>query len=189
MTAIDASRGRKTTLSPDTEHKIVECLLARANAGYPCDKDELLNLIQEYVRTQNISTPFVNERPGKDWYYAFIKRHKNVLTVKKSEHLQKCRKDARRPDIIYSFYKDLQSTLERFQLDSEDKACFVYNADESGFKSDPSRLKAIGQKGKPLVRVSEGSGRESTTVLACVAANGSFLPPLIVYKGAGIHSV
>lgn len=71
---------------------------------------------------------------------------------------------------------------------SEEKACFIYNADESGFKSDPSRLRAIGEKGKSLSRVSGGSGRESTTVLACVGANASFLPPLIVFKGAGIQA-
>ncbi|KAJ8914120.1 hypothetical protein NQ315_016196 [Exocentrus adspersus] len=54
--------------------------------------------------------------------------------------------------------------------------------------SDPSRLRAIGQKGKPLSRVSGGSGRESTTVLACVGADGSVLPPLIVFKGAGVQA-
>lgn len=188
-TAIDsAGRGRKTALSPKTEKKIVECLLARANAGYPCDKDELLNLIEEYVKTHDLSTPFINGRPGTDWYHSFLKRHKDVLSLKKPEHLQKCRKDARTPDVIYSFYEQLRLTLSRLDIVDEEKACFIYNADESGFKSDPSRLRAIGEKGKPLSRVSGGSGRESTTVLACVAADGSFLPPLIVFKGAGIQA-
>lgn len=40
--------GRKRALSAQLENKIVECLLARAK-GYPCDKEELLNIIQEYV--------------------------------------------------------------------------------------------------------------------------------------------
>lgn len=43
-----------------------------------------------------------------------------------------------------------------------------FNADESGFNLDPSELRAIGIRGKPLNRITGGSGRESVTVLACV---------------------
>lgn len=49
--------GRKTAISATLEDKIVECLLARAKADYPCGKDELLNLIQDYVQSQNMITP------------------------------------------------------------------------------------------------------------------------------------
>lgn len=38
-----------------------------------------------------------------------------------------------------------------------------------------------------LVRISGGSGRESITVLATIAADGSHLPPLIVFKGKGVQ--
>ncbi|KAJ8966379.1 hypothetical protein NQ314_003555 [Rhamnusium bicolor] len=66
--------------------------------------------------------------------------------------------------------------------------CFIFNADESGFNSDPTRVRAIGEKGKCLSRVSGGSGRESTIVLACIAADGTFLPPFIIYKGAAVQA-
>lgn len=188
MTSVEANRGRKTVFNQETENKIVRCLLARVKAGYPCDKDELLNLIQEYVKSNDLSTPFTDGRPGSDWYYGFLKRHNNLISLKKPEHLQKCRQDARRPDVIYDFYKQLKNTFTSLQLITEDKACFLFNADETGFKSDPSRLRAIGAKGKPLQRVSGGSGRESTTVLACVGADGSAIPPLIVFKGAAVQA-
>jgi len=68
--------------------------------------------------------------------------------------------------------------------DAIDKAAFIFNADESGFSSDPSRIRAIGKKGSTLCRISGGSGRENTTVSACIAADGSTLPPLVVFKGA-----
>ncbi|KAG5895498.1 hypothetical protein JTB14_034814 [Gonioctena quinquepunctata] len=68
------------------------------------------------------------------------------------------------------------------------KPSFVFNCDESGFSSDPKRLKAIGEKGKPLSRISGGSGRESTTVLATVSADGYCLPPLIVFKGVAVQA-
>jgi hypothetical protein len=49
-------------------------------------------------------------------------------------------------------------------------------------------MKAIGEKGKPLVRVSGGSGRESVSVLATVSADGYHFPPFIVFKGAGVQA-
>lgn len=65
---------------------------------------------------------------------------------------------------------------------------FVFNADESGFKIDPSRLKAIGEKGKALNRISGGSGRESISVLACISAEGSCVPLFIVFKCASVQA-
>lgn len=64
----------------------------------------------------------------------------------------------------------------------------MFNADESGFKTDPSRLKTIGEKGKTLNRISGGSGRESIRVLACISADGSCVPLSLFFKGASVHS-
>lgn len=42
-------------------------------------------------------------------------------------------------------------------------------------------------KGKALCRMSGGSGRESTTELASVSADGKALPPLVIFKGAAVQ--
>lgn len=70
-----------------------------------------------------------------------MKRH-NDLSFKKPEQLQKLRKDSHNPYVIYDFYKNLNTTVVNNIIKS-----FVFNADESGFKTDPSRLKTIGEKG------------------------------------------
>lgn len=179
--------GRKPVLNENIEKQIVVCLIARAQIGYPCDKEELKSLVSDYIKANRISTPFKNDIPGEDWYQSFMKRNPSI-SLKKPEHLQKTRKLARSPDIVYDFYSKLDSLYKESDLQSPDKARFIFNCDESGFASDPSRLRAIGEKGKPLSRVSGGSGRESTTVLLCVAADGSLMPPLIVYKGAAVQA-
>jgi len=73
-----------------------------------------------------------------------------MVSVKKPDHLQKLRKDARKLDIIYSFYNTLKSTMISSNCDAIDKAAFIFHADESGFSSDPSRIRAIGKKGSAL---------------------------------------
>ncbi|KAI4460092.1 hypothetical protein MML48_6g00008638 [Holotrichia oblita] len=181
------STGRRPALPADVEETIANCLIARARMGWPSDEKELCNLVNEYVITKNLKTPFKNNIPGHDWYLSFMKRHPN-LSFKKPEHLQKIRKDARDPFVVYDFYKKLQDLITEKSLEYPNKSCFMFNADESGFSSDPSRVRAIGEKGKTVSRVSGGSGRESTTVLACIAANGSYLPPFIAFKGSAVQA-
>lgn len=177
--------GRSQTLSIDIEHDLENCIRARARMGIPCDKEDVKQVVAEYVRVSNLKTQFVNGIPGDDWYYSFMKRHPG-LSVKKPELLQKCRKDARDPFVIYDFYNELVQLFGENTL--ENKPAFVFNCDESGFCHDPTKFKAIGEKGKALSRISGGSGRESTTVLACISADGSCLPPLIVFRGVGVQA-
>ncbi|KAG5870770.1 hypothetical protein JTB14_032850 [Gonioctena quinquepunctata] len=77
-----------------------------------------------------------------------------TLSFKKPEHLQKARKDQRKPEVIYNFYKKLKEVVIKEKIDD---AMFVFNADESGFGNDPSRIKAIEERGKTLSRISGGS--------------------------------
>ncbi|XP_031328129.1 uncharacterized protein LOC116159312 [Photinus pyralis] len=179
--------GRPPVLNPDIEKQIATCLIARAQIGFPCDKEELKKLVSEYVKANDIPNPFHNSLPGEDWYQSFMRRNSNI-SLKKPEHLQKCRKTARDPAIVYDFYSKLEEVYNKHDLKGADNAKFVFNCDESGFANDPSRLRALGEKGKALCRISGGSGRESTTVLICVSADGFFLPPLIVFKGAAVQA-
>jgi len=177
--------GRCSALTTESENVIEKCLLARSQMGQPCDKDELKDLVCEFVHLNNLETIFKDGRPGDDWYYSFMRQHPS-LTFKKPEQLQKLRKDARKPDIIYDFYSKLKEVYTTNNITLFDDE-FIFNC-ESGFLIAPSKLKAIGEKGKTLNRVSGGSGRESISVLACISANGSFLPPFIVFKGGAVQA-
>ncbi|XP_072380582.1 uncharacterized protein [Diabrotica undecimpunctata] len=177
--------GRPTVLSKEVEEQIVECLKARARMGYPCNKEELRDLIATFVKESNLQTPFKDGRPGLDWYYSFMNRNK-TLTFKKPEHLQKARKDQRKPEVIYSFYKTLEEVVIKEKIDN---AAFVFNADESGFGNDPSRIKAIGNEEK-LSQESLVVQGESPQVfwLALRLTVFFFLPPFIVFKGCAVQA-
>lgn len=177
--------GRALSLGTDIEYDLENCLRARARMGCPCSKEDVKTVVAEYVKSNNLKTPFVDGMPGDDWYYSFMGRHPG-LSFKKPELLQKCRKDARDPFVIYDFYEDLAKLVKEYKL--EDHGSFIFNCDETGFAHDATKCKAIGEKGRPLSRISGGSGRDSTTVLACVSADGSCLPPLVVFKGVGVQA-
>ena len=113
----------------------------------------------------------------------FLKRHN--LTLKKASLLLQSRHSAtKNPFIIYKFYDILESILKEKKFTSEQ----IWNADETGFPYDPRQCKVIGQKGKPLLRVTGGPGRQNTTVLACCNAAREALPPLLVFQGKNLQS-
>lgn len=123
--------GRKPVLNAETENQMALCLITRAQIGYPCDKEELKRLVSEYVKSNDIDNPFNNHLPGEDWYQNFMKRNKNI-SLKKPEHLQKVRKTARDPEIVYDFYAKLEAIYEKHGLKGADKAEFIFNCDGSG---------------------------------------------------------
>lgn len=53
---------------------------------------------------------------------------------------------------------------------------------------DSSKSRVVTEKGKPAHRIIQGSGRENTTVLACVNAEGKALPPLVIYEANKLWS-
>lgn len=120
---------------------------------------------------------------GKDWYKGFMNRH-DRLSLKKAQQFPKVRKDARKPDIVYDFYKKWKMCVEAAEIPLVNGQYLVYNCDESGFNLDPTKVRGVGVKGVALHRTSGGSGRESISVLACVSAGGERLPPLIILSPA-----
>ena len=59
----------------------------------------------------------------------------------------------------------------------------IWNCDESGFPSDPKKVKIVLVRGKTAYRMTAGAGRENTTTLAVANAAGKALPPLVVFQG------
>jgi len=102
--------GRTRVFSDDIELVLEKCLIARSKMGYPCDKNEFKQLVGNFVVENNLITQFKNGIRGDDWYYGFMKRHPR-LSFKKPEQLQKVRKDARKPDVVYDFYEKLMAVV------------------------------------------------------------------------------
>ncbi|XP_072397991.1 uncharacterized protein [Diabrotica undecimpunctata] len=127
---------RNPILAPEVEHDIAQCLMERSKMNYPCSKYELLQLVQSYVLQNQIKTSFKDGKPGHDWYIGFIPRNPR-LTLKKAEHLQKSRMLARNPELVYDFFDKLEEVVSTYNI----LPSFTFNADESGFSSDP--LKSV----------------------------------------------
>ena len=75
----------------------------------------------------------------------------------------------------------LESEARRLEI--TDRPCCFWNLDETNLCHEPSRTKVIAPKGQKASRVTATSGRENTTVLDAISAEGEKLPPFIIFKG------
>lgn len=153
--------------------------------GMPPPIAELQGLIKEYIVVNKYETPFKNNTPGRDWIRSFLAR--NSLTLKKGGMMQLARKSVTSdPFVVYGFYDTLEKIIEDKGLTNKPES--IFNMDESGFPTDPSKTKTIGTIGQKTINITHGCNRENITVLATCCADGSSHPPLIVFKGKKLQS-
>jgi hypothetical protein len=181
------ARGRRQVFTPEVEARMAKSLNVMARWGFPLTKKMVINTVQEFIESHNpvMQTPFLNNRPGHDWFVNFCRR--NDLKLKNCEQLQANRQqNTSDPFIIYQFYDLLESKMDELQL--ENKPENIWNLDESGFCHDPSKCKALMKTKTSAFRTIMGSGKLNTTVLACCSASGEMLPPLIIFKAKSLWS-
>lgn len=151
-------QGKKIALSDEMEADIVRCVKAMEQMGMPPPIAELQSLIHDWLEANQHNTPFNDNRPGRDWIMNFLIRH--GLTLKKGGMMQLARKSVTSdPFVIYGFYDLLEKVINDLGL--ADKPECIYNMDETGFPTDPSKAKTIGTKGVKTVRITHGANREN----------------------------
>jgi len=171
-------RGRRPALSQEGEAELAKVIGSLSTLGFSPTREQVKDLVKEYIQEKNLKTPFKNDRPGKDWLSLFMAR--NQLSLKKATIISTARKSVTaNPFVVYDFY----DVLEKIVTEKKYTADQIWNCDESGFPSDPKRCKVLGPSGEIAYRVTPGAGRENTTTLATVNAAGRSLPPLVVFKG------
>lgn len=64
---------RRTAIAPEHELIIVECIKSMERAGFGLSRKEVLIQLKEFVTENNISNPFKDNMPSKDWFISFRK--------------------------------------------------------------------------------------------------------------------
>lgn len=180
------NRGKKTVISPGDEQVLADHLRTLTKWGYGLTRTDVRLIVQEYCKENKIMNFFKDGLPGKEWFQAFCRRQK--LKLKATESLEKARRShTSDPFLIYELY-DILTQLAT-ELDIADKPDRWWNLDECGINHDPTRCKAVaGTEQKGIHRTNQGSGRENTTAMACVSANGRNLAPLFIFKAQKLWS-
>ena len=74
-----AKAGPDPVLTQDKEQKLATWCAEMANIGYGQTRNELLNMVKRILDNDpSRESKFINNRPGKDWFYAFLKRNPRI---------------------------------------------------------------------------------------------------------------
>jgi hypothetical protein len=141
----------------------------------------------------------VKKEVGEGWVLRFMERNKDALITKWTSGMDRNRYQAD-SEYKYSLYFDLlEFKMDEYSILPEN----TYNMDEKGFMiGRTARSKRIFSRAlwerKQVTDSLQDGNREWISVLACICADGTALPPGLVFEGLhgnirdtwveGIHS-
>ena len=121
-----------------------------------------------------------NKAMSNVWLYGFLERWSGELASLTSRRLESTRAKATSPDIVENYFKNLQDTIEKYDL--TDKPQHIYNIDETGITPDHRPPNVIATPGSNPQSVT--SPRSTTTTnIVCANAIGNSVPPYFIFKG------
>ena len=133
-TVSSSQRGPATVLTPAEECMLVQWSLHMADVGYGRTREQLCLTVKTILDKDDRENPFRDNCPGKDWWYAFLRRHPE-LSVRLPESLQMARASSCTPQRLEKWYQEFGEFLKLHSL--HDKPCRIWNGDKSGFPLCP----------------------------------------------------
>ncbi|XP_005105750.1 uncharacterized protein LOC101853723 [Aplysia californica] len=184
----DKIRGRrpvkaqpKTVLSIEKELKLVAWLQESSKLGFGRTREDLKDAVKKILDAEKRTTIFKDNRPGKDWFQAFFKRHPHLSLSERALQVLGKEQAVVTRDSLNTWFQEMKEYIDQQDaslLTSPDR---IFNAGESGFSVCPKTKKVISETGAKHVNALTSGSRQQVTTLACISANGRYLLPLLIF--------
>ncbi|XP_030762936.1 uncharacterized protein LOC115887610 [Sitophilus oryzae] len=120
-------------------------------------------------------------KAGQKWLDLFLRRWPDIF-VRKAENVSIARAMGMSRPVVQAYFENLERVLTENLL--FDKPGNVFNCDETGLQLNTRAGQVLAQKGSKCVpSISPGEKGETISVLACINAEGGYLPPYCIMKG------
>jgi hypothetical protein len=147
-----------------------------ANRRFPLTLFLLCEIVNGILRDEDPSFPGV----GLNWGKRFLEWHWAELKTYWSSPLEYVRCQAVNPANLENFYAILTDLFDKHGF----KAWNISGTDESGLLTGVAqKQKVVGVRGKKTQHQKREVKRENTTVIATMCADGTALPPIVIFKG------
>lgn len=177
------SLGPTASLGIENELKLVSYIKRLEKIGYAPTSRDVRHLAFTFSQRNGLKCRFNQEKElaGYDWFKLFLKRHP-TLTMRVAQGRSIARSlgmSAAEVDPYFQMLNDTFTTLNLF-----DKPANIFNMDESGLQLCNKPTKVVATKGaRDVQSVTSSEKGETVSVIACCNAEGSFLPPYVIFKG------
>ena len=183
--------GSPTVLTENEEKEIVVSVQVLQDIGFGLTKELVGVVVRDYSKDQPFRpNPFKDGVPGRDWWQQFLKRWAKELSIRKPQHLPTHRAISATVEVMDSWFTRVHDVYEVSGLNSL-PACelqkYIWNCDETGFCTATTLKTILAKCGeKDVHETLGGSGRDYITILGAGSADGTRLPPFVVYKGKNL---
>jgi len=113
--AIHSRQGPNTVLSSEEAH-LAKWLIHMSKKGYGRSKHELIATVKNILIADGRNNPFKDGRPGKDWYYGFMRRH-HEISLRSPRQLGKERAVIK-PESIAKWFEEFEAFIKSTTNDS-----------------------------------------------------------------------
>ncbi|CAH1259260.1 TIGD2 [Branchiostoma lanceolatum] len=182
--AINATNGRPLVMSKEEEDTVLKYTQYRVQTGHPIDRITVLAIAtavhRKHCEANGIEPKFnLTTGPSNNWWLNFKKR--NGICLRKPDPLDRARKNSIDKATVQDFFTQYQDILDKYGLTNAPHR--IYNADETGFTLDPQRKKIVTFKSMSGASSSVRAGtRDHISIMECTAADGSAIPPLMIFS-------
>ena len=181
-TSVKTRQGRHNILSDADEEAIADILISSARANFGFGLHDIPKLIKDYCEVHELGIwTDENQFPSLKYCLEFCRRHR--ISNKRPQRMSINRiRATSNPFVIYDFFDVLEHEIAKLPQD-DTLPSRIINCDETNTRHDPAPRKVFGPLGEQFADARVAGGYANTTVLAVCKADGTTLPPLVVFRG------
>lgn len=175
---VGVKAGRKQSIPPEIENKMVDKVIQAAQSGFPLTKQQFLIKVGLLAKKMNLKTAFKNDIPGDDFWRG-VKARRPDLVVRTPEACNTNRMRGMNQVVVGKYFDELEEIIRQYNILPN---C-IWNADETGMQFSPSPSKVLAKKGTRKLLTRTNNSNDSITLMVTINAVGDAMPPLCVTKG------
>lgn len=161
-------------LTDDDEKDLVQYILNLASRSQPPrlrDVEDMANRLLELRHDIPV---------GRNWVASFIKRHPKLAT-RLSRQIDYQRVQCEDPDKYQAWFDIVRNTIAKYGIQDAD----IYNFDETGFAMGiiSSEMVVTSSEGHQKGRKVQQGNKQWATLIECICADGSSIPPFVIVAG------
>ena len=174
--------GPKPYLTKAEETELSNFLIDVSKAGYGKSRKQVITIAENVARDKGVLKK--GKKISEGWYRRFMERQ-SYLALRKGDATANVRMDCLNKETIQGYFDLLKEVLLENNL--MDSPCQIYNVDETGIPLDHRPPRVVTRKGQKKVRSRTSGNKSQITVIGCVNAAGSHIPPFVIFDAKNLN--
>jgi hypothetical protein len=178
------SNSKKSWLEEEEAKLVIDFAIETARREFPLSPKRLREHAEKILKAR-LGQKFPETGLGKNWATRFLTKHHERLGMYWSSAMDSSRGRAVNPITKAEYFKLLKEVREEHDIPDD----LVYGADETGIQTGIGVTeRVIGPAGAKIQHQQRSGNRENITVLPTICADGTSVPPTVIYKGEAFQT-